>query len=537
MISVTATTENGETLTSSRDIYAGRYAGVQKCATCHSGSVMPDKVSEWVETGHATKFEVTYGMYGGVRDYCIRCHTVGYDETADNGGFDDAMRAIGWSPDRGSVMEWLKANPVKNTTLQELVTNPTVYRVINVQCENCHGPGGNMHTGAKSFEASVCGQCHSQIREYRKSEHKTPPFEFHTHTAESPSCIPCHSGEGFGLTLKGVEIVLPSRATPSKPANVNPPELLAPVACATCHDPHEVTHPEEGRFGLMSKQLRIIGEVTTPQDFTVDAEESAVCVKCHANKRDVQYLEDFIAGKRTRGAHSNTQSDVFYGKGVITFDQTFTNSPHTSVAEEGCVQCHMYSTIGHGGNEAGGHTWRMVMENGTENIVACMQEGCHAEGTLTTFDRKASADFDGDGTIEGVQTEIEGLLEKLAEVLPKNEQGGVLSYPISTENTNELQRKALWNYWVINNDGSKGVHNTQFSVQVLQETYKHLTGEEAGGAAQAPPTIPHTLEGRDDCTLCHQTGLPGVGEPGGMGLPGSHEGRTSDTCQTCHKTE
>jgi hypothetical protein len=311
------------------------------------------------------------------------------------------------------------------------------------------------------------------------------------------------------------------------------PELQAPIACATCHDPHQATHPEDGK----SKQLRVIGEVTAPQGFTVDAEESAVCVMCHANKRDVQYLEDYLNEKNSRGPHGNTQSDVFYGKGVITFDQTFTNSPHTVIAEEGCVQCHMYSIIGHGDNEAGGHTWSMVMVNGTENIVACTQSGCHAEGSIITFDRTASADFDGDGTIEGVQTEIEGLIAKLAEVLPKNDDGTLYSSGFNNAGLSELELQAYWNYYVINNDGSKGIHNTQFSVQVLQETYKQLTGEQAGGEARAPPLIPHTLEGRDDCTMCHRIGLLGVDEPGGMGLPDSHEGRTSDICRTCHNPE
>lgn len=55
--------------------------------------------------------------------------------------------------------------------------------------------------------------------------------------------------------------------------------------------------------------------------------------------------------------------------------------------------------------------------------------------------------------------------------LPGISTGTITGIIVDIE-TNELQRKALWNYWVIRNDGSKGIHNTQFSVQVLQETYK-----------------------------------------------------------------
>ncbi len=539
VVTVTVKTEKGTELTSSREVYAGRWAGAQTCASCHSGSVMPDKVSSWAQTGHATKFEAFYGSYAVGRDYCARCHTVGYDETADNGGFDDAMRTIGWTPEQSSAIQWLKGNPVKNTTIRELVTNPNIYKVMNIQCENCHGPGGNTHTKTFSFEGTVCGQCHGQIKELRQSLHGTGEHvgSNYPSTAGNAECAACHTGQGFvNSQIRGLELIYPDKQTATKKANMEPVELQAPIACATCHDSHEATHPEKGNYGLKSKQLRVYGEVETPQGFTVEAGESAICVKCHANKRDTQYLKDFLAGKKTRGAHGNTQADVLYGNGVITFGANFTNSPHTTVVAEGCIECHMFSAARAGTNVAGAHTWNMEMKNGTQNIGACTQSGCHAKGSITTFDRTASADFDGDGTIEGVQTEVQGLLDKLATKLPKDKSGAVMSVGFNATNTSELQRKALWNYWVVNNDGSKGVHNTQFSVQVLQETYKQLTGETAGAKASPAPKIPHSLDGRSECTLCHSVGGSGVGQPGGMGTPSSHQGRTSDTCRSCHQS-
>lgn len=45
-----------------------------------------------------------------------------------------------------------------------------------------------------------------------------------------------------------------------------------------------------------------------------------------------------------------------------------------------------------------------------------------------------------------------------------------------------------------------------------------------------PPEIPHTLDGRDQCLLCHGGGLPGVPE-----TPDSHEGRPINTCLLCHE--
>ena len=42
------------------------------------------------------------------------------------------------------------------------------------------------------------------------------------------------------------------------------------------------------------------------------------------------------------------------------------------------------------------------------------------------------------------------------------------------------------------------------------------------------PAIPHTLEGRDDCLMCHA-------ENGIKPYPADHSGRTNDVCLTCHQ--
>ena len=46
----------------------------------------------------------------------------------------------------------------------------------------------------------------------------------------------------------------------------------------------------------------------------------------------------------------------------------------------------------------------------------------------------------------------------------------------------------------------------------------------------ALPKIPHALEGRTDCLLCHETG-------GIKPFPKEHNGRSQDTCLNCHRSE
>ncbi len=47
--------------------------------------------------------------------------------------------------------------------------------------------------------------------------------------------------------------------------------------------------------------------------------------------------------------------------------------------------------------------------------------------------------------------------------------------------------------------------------------------------ASAQPPVPHSLEGRDDCLACHQTGVGGAPR-----VAADHVGRTNETCGQCH---
>jgi hypothetical protein len=55
------------------------------------------------------------------------------------------------------------------------------------------------------------------------------------------------------------------------------------------------------------------------------------------------------------------------------------------------------------------------------------------------------------------------------------------------------------------------------------------TGEDEP-EAEGRPLIPHPLEGRDDCLLCHNLA-------GAKPFPADHEGRSLETCQACHQPE
>ncbi|MDO8751320.1 MAG: carboxypeptidase regulatory-like domain-containing protein [Dehalococcoidia bacterium] len=504
-VMVTATNEEAKKASSKLEVFAGTYVGGAVCATCHSGSVKEDKVSEWLQTGHATKLITTFPSYTAERDYCIGCHTTGYNETDKAGGFDDLAKQAGWDPSKISLTGWL----IENKWTVDKIMDSSLGKLANVQCEACHGPG-LIHEGiitAKKTGAlygpGACSQCHPQEAQWRLSGHSNTGSKT-IHMAEGASCVECHTGQGFvQVKVRGEAAVFPNMATAEQPATLVEPSQQPPVACAACHDPHGFPEPfNKAAAGaapnIASLQLRIYGNVTMPNGVTVDAKESAVCVSCHADKRDLAYKADYLAGKKTRGAHDNSQSDVFYGVTASVFDfggSKYASSPHAVLVKEACIQCHMAAspavepgTDGKMGTSddlkatgVGGHTWNVAgtyKDKRVENVGACTT--CHKD--LTTFNRPAFGDYDGNGKVQGIQEEVGGLLKLLEAQLPKDPKTGAILSSITKDNTNELQRQALWNYAVIAKDGSNGVHNAGFSVQVLQRTYKQLTGKDVPGA-------------------------------------------------------
>ena len=498
-VTATATNEKGVATKSTIVVNAGVYAGEALCATCHNGSVQPDMVGQWEQTNHARHMDLAYASYSATSDYCIQCHTTGYNEADTARGFDDRAKAAGWDPTKGSLVAYLAGQKM---TLNGVLGSPEGV-LANIQCEACHGPGGSSHTAVKSFEAGVCAQCHSaQPAQWATSGHANTGRN-NLHTASSADCATCHTGQGFveGV-VRGNELVFPNVATADKPANMDVPTDQAPIACATCHDPHQATDAGEPRAGH-SLQLRMTGDVAMPNGTTVDAGTGAVCVSCHADKRTVQYMQQFIDGKQTRGAHDDTQADVLYGTGVVTYGESFRNSPHLKVADA-CVTCHqadnptMDGTPGsHGATVAanvGGHSWNMegtytgkyrggqVTDLAVYNLNGCNSKGCHAGAPLTSFDVKADGDYDGNGIVGTWQDEVKGLLTLLGDKLPKDAKGSVLSSGITDQNTTQAQRQAMWNYWVVQNDGSSGLHNIDFTIQLLQSTYKHLVGSDVPNA-------------------------------------------------------
>ena len=164
--------------------------------------------------------------------------------------------------------------------------------------------------------------------------------------------------------------------------------------------------------------------------------------------------------------------------------EDYGNSTHSSFPGPDCTGCH-YS----GSNRS--HDFEPTLQS-------CQR--CHPG--LDTFDRTARADYDGKNGIQGIQTEVAGCLKILKEailnaptstgaVITYNEGGGTFDIDDDDHATHDLDPvddeallRAMFDHNYVNFDRSRGIHNTEYALQLIQNAYVALTGTPWPGAVK-----------------------------------------------------
>jgi hypothetical protein len=303
------------------------------------------------------------------------------------------------------------------------------------------------------------------------------------------------------------------------------PTAYEPIGCAACHDSHSDENPH---------QLRLVGEITLMDGFTKisNAGNSGLCMNCHLSRRNATNYVETTTGSSSFGPHHSGQADMLAGANAITYGKVIPSSAHGKAIDDGCVYCHMQSVAATdpGFTQVGGHTFKIAFETSTNSIElvnACTQ--CH--GDINDFNL-VRQDYDGNGVVEGEQTEVKSLLGKLAVLLPPV---GVEKDNISINSSwTKQQLRAGYNYLFVHDDGSYGVHNAAYAVGLLKASIADLTGDsnqdglpdtwqiQYFGSANAPDAAPNATPANDGVPnwLKYSLGLDpkvaGVVVPGGV---------------------
>ena len=486
-VQATITTGANGSTNVTQKLNAGVYVGVGKCELCHLGGVAPAIYPLWTNTLHASMF--AKAIDGQRSDHysknCISCHTVGYDANplALNGGFDDVATQLGWT----------FPTPLTNGNWASMVANyPTLANLANIQCENCHGPGsehayslGDPSLISVSFEAGNCAQCHDATPNHiRSAEWANSKHAITTRIPSGPNrinCVRCHTPAGFKQYLDNLG---------SGHGYVTNTTYEA-MSCQGCHDPHDATNPHQLRASTNSITLACGTTVT-------DAGYGTFCMNCHQSRTGsvtnslVNYPQGLPtwANGSSFGPHDSPVADIIEGVNGYEYGQAIPSSAHRTAVQDTCVGCHMQAiaSTDPGYLKTGGHSWNMSYDvvtptatNTVDMVGVCSQ--CH--GPIDSFDMPRG-DFNGDGIIEGVQTEVQHLLDKLSTMLPgpTNSPSGIyqpygaVQTSISTRtNWPQPYLKGAWNWQFVDHDKSKGVHNAPYAVGLLRASIADLSGD------------------------------------------------------------
>ncbi|MCZ7664931.1 MAG: S-layer homology domain-containing protein [Thermoleophilia bacterium] len=337
-----------------------------------------------------------------------------FPDVAEN---DTHFDAIEWAAENGVVNGYANGNfgpydPILRGQAATMFQNYDEYQKSQGDgtsgCKECHN------------DTTLIWSKEAQFRE--RSVHGTgEAFE----RGEGTNCAGCHGTEGAKARINAG---LPPH-DPSVVGVVN----VSPFDCRTCHDIH--TTYTRADFSLTGDEQPVVLEKTGG---TFDGGEGNLCANCHQirNNLPVAAGGNIDLGTDTRfGTHYGVEAQMLLGEGGLGVSGN--PSTHYLVVGDTCVTCHM--------GEERNHTYEPEVDR-------C--QACHA----------GAEDFD----VNGVQTEVQAMLDQVHALLVANgimnEEGRSIPgvYP-------EAVASAMWNFKLVEYDGSVGVHNSAFTKALLQQ--------------------------------------------------------------------
>lgn len=467
---------------------------VPNCFTCHDphGSTNAHQVRTLVDDG------VPVVTRTEDNSLCLACHA-GVPPFSDTTKRDAALISSGTTPASvaTSVTDHMKDVGMPVTTAQYDPVGSGVGR-----CSTCHMPltanagapvpdkagysQGDIHSHrfrpvwpraselyGVTNSCSVCHPTHEGdpvatiISQWAKPAPTASPTAFHGATPPSSQfnvaltdsvnpangdasrCVACHTADGFKrILVQGTPTLQPAVDDIAKQAVAEDRGLT----CDACHGKRA-----DGQFyGSDKNPLRI--------------DKTQLCGTCH-NDRAVDFEEFRVRGTVVR----HPQREMLAGgAGSTPPGKPDTATTAHSSFTSGCVTCHFDASAG------------VASHDFTPRTATCAN--CHPG--LATFNRPARGDYDGDGVTEGIQDEVRGLLDVLKTALLADPQmsfaGGLFDYAGATDHAlrgaSDVQKRAVFNWYSVSDDRSAGVHNVARAVQLLQGSYRELTGVDVPGA-------------------------------------------------------
>lgn len=300
------------------------------------------------------------------------------------------------------------------------------------------------------------------VEQWAQSAHARPIAR----GAEEEGCKNCHDGLTFTEAGGGFQPRFGEATEPTRPAEgtetTEPArDWVVATDCRACHTGVGVEIAEEGSIDGI------------PSLDTAEGGRGALCMACHNGWH--------AAGPGREGnpaaPHYSVQADMLFGVNTLqvgtgtgggaTESDEESASPHLEV-EDTCVGCHL------GGGDEANHLFVI------ENYDGCEGEDCHDQDMTDGGD--AEEDYDGDGQTEKAAAEVEGLMEKLKAEINRaagstdfRSERGDVAFEGGTVTTGDPAYQAAYNYLFVEKDKSRGIHNYQFTVRLLQQSLEGVS--------------------------------------------------------------
>ncbi|MDH3457108.1 MAG: hypothetical protein OER90_09725 [Gemmatimonadota bacterium] len=312
-------------------------------------------------------------------------------------------------------------------------------------------------------EPANCFDCHSDQSTFLVAAEKQWSNSWHasgrTLHEKVRDCKDCHTSEGFVARAAGSP--LPSSVTIENPTVIH---------CFTCHAPHT-----NGDL-----RLRWTAPYTLEDGTSYNIGASNLCASCHHSRADVASRTAPTYGLYDRwGPHHGPQSDLLMGTNGYEYasytydDLTFhRNTPLDDGSNDGCLKCHFKTELN---AVVGGHSFNMEYDLFGEevfNFGGCDNGACH-DGAIE--------DLDDGFNYQTVQDSVETMLVTLRGLLVA---GGLLTdstgLPVGTSSnrfyTSADSAGAVWNFLIVEEDRSHGVHNSKYIIGLLDSAIKFMQG-------------------------------------------------------------
>jgi len=325
---------------------------------------------------------------------------------------------------------------------------------------------------------AVCMVCHqnSSFLVAKSEQFAISAHSVGTYFNRNGECAACHSNEGFHKRLE----LSATGATATIITTLGGVDQSS-ISCRTCHNVHDSYTEDDWNLttdDAIPTRMVLFGS-TSPshaQEAFVDGGSGNICMNCHQIRdrgdvpgKDAVYTMNITSGHW--GPHYAPQANVISGQGGVELvgTKTYANSAHSGVTGT-CVTCHMAQADGNSGDyKVGGHYYEVTARNETTgdlsyvNTKGCVT--CHtgALAVTTTYLKDSQAD-------------IKALFHQLEDILLSKEYLDATLHP-NTAKTKGLQAKevsAIWNFLVVEYDGSFGIHNNKYTEALLWNSIEAL---------------------------------------------------------------